>query len=310
MIIPAYNVEPFLDRCLYSIGGQTIKEFEVILINDGSTDGTGRIIREFAKNHKNIRVIDQENKGAAAARNEAIKIAKGDYLAFVDSDDFVSPDFLQCLYTTAVNTGAEITCCSFYHDFLQTAKKKEDIFMIPSGVYPSKKMLSLLIKDFRMHHYLWNKLWKKSLFLKNGIHIPDMCFEDIIVSTELFYRAKKIAVIKQPNYYYTRRQESLVGSINVKKFNDYIRSLAFIRCFLEKKGIYKTYHLSFTLYTLRTLLTCMKLLYQLKKGDPKRSIAKDLKDTVGTITYCLSKRFVYFDDVTAFRGTIEENTQS
>ena len=108
VIIPAYNVAPLLERCYQSIQTQTYKDFEVILIDDGSTDQTPEICEELAKNNANTRVVHQKNSGVSAARNKGIEIASGDYLCFIDSDDYVEPEYLQSLYHAIESADAHV----------------------------------------------------------------------------------------------------------------------------------------------------------------------------------------------------------
>ena len=113
LIVPVYNVEKYLKRALTSVENQTFKNFEVIIVNDGSTDGSLEIISEFVDRNKNFTLINQENKGLGEARNVGIRHAKGRYVAFLDSDDFLEPEYLEKLYLSAIKTCADIVCCNF-----------------------------------------------------------------------------------------------------------------------------------------------------------------------------------------------------
>ena len=113
LIIPVYNVEKYLRRTLESVENQTFKNFEVIIVNDGSTDGSLEIIQEFVNKHDNFILVDQENSGVGMARNAGIKVSRGIYIAFLDSDDFLEPNYLKKLYFAAIKTGSDIVCCNF-----------------------------------------------------------------------------------------------------------------------------------------------------------------------------------------------------
>ena len=111
VIIPVYNAERYLRECLTSLVNQTFRAYEIIAVNDGSTDGSLAILRHFQKDWPQLRVIDQENGGVSAARNVGMAAARGEYLGFMDADDTVAPNYLERLYRTCVVTGAEVSCC-------------------------------------------------------------------------------------------------------------------------------------------------------------------------------------------------------
>ena len=305
VIVPVYNEEKFIRNCLNSIVNQTMKDFEVIIVNDGSTDFSSNIIEEFKKENSNFIIINQENLGVAEARNQALKYARGDDLAFVDSDDHIEPEFLEKLYLTALSTNADIVCCGFSTYLPEKDKKIRKPFCFKTGVYSNKKMLNSLIKDIRMHFYMWNKLWKKDLFIKNNISFPDMYFEDIPVVMSLFYFANKIAVINKEYYNYTKSDYSIVNNIDEEKLNDYIRSFACMRNFLEKNKDYNNYKLSYLLYGYRTMLINLKLIYKIcaQKKDIK-GLFKKIRSLNSKVIYCMKDEFACFDNISEFPDSI------
>ena len=113
LIIPVYNVEDYLEKALLSVQNQTFRDFEAIIVDDGSTDKSLEIIKKFCEKNSNFIFLTQKNKGPAAARNYGISVCKGDYIAFMDSDDYIEPEFLEMLYKTAIENDADITCCNF-----------------------------------------------------------------------------------------------------------------------------------------------------------------------------------------------------
>ena len=112
VVIPVYNTESYIADCLASIHGQTCRDFEAIIVDDGSTDGSAGIAKEFARDDSRFRIVSQENKGLSEARNAGIDVAQGDWITFVDSDDMLAPNFLQALLDAARSTGADIVCCA------------------------------------------------------------------------------------------------------------------------------------------------------------------------------------------------------
>lgn len=260
IIIPVYNNEDFLSQTFDSLLSQTMQDFEVIIVNDGSTDNSLSIINDFCDKFPNSKCINKPNGGVSSARNEGLKHAKGDYISFVDGDDFVKPDFLKNMYDEAIRTDADVVCCNYSFYFMKSGRKLRSFPQLKAGVYSNERMLNCIIRDFHMHYYLWNKLWRRSLFTENDITFPLMCFEDIATSPRLFYHANKVAVISDNLYYYTKHEGSLVSFMNESKFNDYIRSIAIVRNFLQKNNDYKPYKLSLSLYGYRVIITSLKLL--------------------------------------------------
>ena len=113
LVMPVYNVEKYLKRALESVQTQTFKNFELIIVNDGSTDGSKAIAESFCEKNENFILINQENQGPSVARNTGLKVCKGDYIGFMDSDDYLEPEFLESLYTAATENDADIACCNF-----------------------------------------------------------------------------------------------------------------------------------------------------------------------------------------------------
>ena len=177
LIIPVYNVEKFLVKALESVKNQTFQDFEVIIVDDGSTDKSIAISEKYCNENPNFRLIKQENKGPGAARNAAIKISKGEYIAFMDSDDYLEPNFLECLYNAAIENDADIVCCNFN---MYYPDKKLKIYMpfnsLP-GVYSKTKALRKLILDMGIHYFVWNKLSRRKIFFENNLEFDEMYFE-------------------------------------------------------------------------------------------------------------------------------------
>lgn len=251
IIIPVYNVEKYIEKALESVLAQTFTDYEVIMVNDGSTDGSLSILREYARNYENFHLIDQCNRGQGATRNVGINAATGEYIAFLDSDDFFASNFLEVLYNAAIENDADISSCnySFYYD--SGFKKIFMPFTAKTGVYSNKVALRKLILDTTFHFFLWNKLFKRELFTQNNIQFHDMYFEDVAACPQLFYYANKVAFVNKPLYYYRRHKNSIISTIDATKINDYIKAMGITRNFLEEKGVYETYKTAFKTYAFR-----------------------------------------------------------
>ena len=223
VIVPVYNVEKYVSRCLDSLINQTLKEIEIIIVDDGSTDDSAIICREYAKKYQNIVYIHQDNQGLSGARNTGIEKAKGKYIGFVDSDDFVEKDMFEFLYSMAEQFGTGIAACgyvAFYDDGTINECIKPNI----------RKMFSL---DEALDYYLLpgyfeiiacNKIFKRELF--PDIRFPiGKVYEDIPTIYKLIDRAGELYFDSTPKYFYYRRDGSLSQSglnSNVPKLIDIV----------------------------------------------------------------------------------------
>ena len=251
LIVPVYNVEKYLKRALTSVENQTFKNFEVIIVNDGSTDGSLEIISEFIDRNKNFTLINQENKGLGEARNVGIRHAKGRYVAFLDSDDFLEPEYLEKLYLSAIKTCADIVCCNFYFYYESTKLRLWcPINSIP-GVYSGEKALKKMTSCIGTFAFAWNKLYRRALFINHRIEFRRMYFEDCATSPVLFFYAHTVTFINDVLYNYVMREGSILHTMNAQKINDFVKSMGIVRNFYEKKGIYKKYKRRFKGYAFR-----------------------------------------------------------
>ena len=250
LIIPVYNSELYLKKALDSVLNQTYKDFEIVAINDGSTDSSLNILEEYKSKFNKITIINQSNKGIGISRNVGIKAAKGEYISFLDSDDFISKDYLETLYKLISENDADISCCNFnfYSDHGVNFSMP---FSCKPGVYSSEEALKKLILDVNIHYFSWGKLYKRSLFINNDINFYDMYFEDVATCPKIFYFAKRIAITNKSMYYYRRHRSSILSTLNSTQINDLIISVGILRSFLESKKVYNKYKSSFKLYSFR-----------------------------------------------------------
>jgi len=267
VVIPVYNVEKYVGKCLSSLVDQTFTDFEIIAVNDGSRDSSLEILRSFERNYSFITVINQSNQGMSAARNAGIAIARGEYLCLIDSDDFVAPTFLEELYNACEETQSDIACCYYYFRFVEN----NFIFEYPfrtKGVFNQAQAMNKLLRDVQIQSLVWNKMYKRSLFTDYNIKFPSMCFEDMAVANQIFSHAKRVVVIDRPLYYYNQRPGSTLATINADKINDFIRAIAMVRSSLERTGTYEKYRKSYLALTRKTCACCY--LYVLKLHNEKK----------------------------------------
>lgn len=243
VIVPIYNVDMYLKRCIDSILNQIFTNIEIILVNDGSLDNSPQICDDYARHDSRIKVIHKENGGLSDARNAGIAVSTGRYLAFVDSDDYLDPSYLAVLYYAAERNNCEISYCNYaiYRQEKGTHKSINVRKPLP-GITTGKKIARLTIRDFRSRAYVWNKLYKRELFFnEDKIRFPKMYFEDTATTPRLMYHAKRVVVVDKCLYYYTKRKGSIVSHLDVKKMSDYINALGALRSFFEKHGCYKDF---------------------------------------------------------------------
>ncbi|WP_175629937.1 glycosyltransferase family 2 protein [Bacteroides acidifaciens] len=216
VIVPIYKVEKYLRRCVDSILSQTYKDLEVILVDDGSPDRCGEICDEYKKCDSRVRVVHKQNGGLSDARNAGLQIATGEYVAFVDSDDWVAKDYLEKLYLALINTGSDICEC----EIIRTTGNVEFCECENTTIcYHTQEALGLLIQDKVFHQYVWNKLYKRNC-------ISDIYFEkgrtneDEFWTYQVFGRAKHITKLGIALYFYFQRKSSIMGvGYNIKRLD-------------------------------------------------------------------------------------------
>lgn len=212
IIVPVYKVEPYLRQCVDSILNQTYRNIEVLLIDDGSPDKCGEICDEYARKDNRVRVFHTENQGLSAARNIGISEAKGKYIGFVDSDDWIEPDMYEVLLKRMQETGADISECAVRTGFNVLNAQQQTVFK-------NQEILVALI-DQRIANCVWNKLYQKGLF--DGIAFPEGCnYEDVSRMHYIMGRAQRVVEIPIPKYHYQKRKESITKVYTAHNLIDY-----------------------------------------------------------------------------------------
>ncbi len=207
IIITVYNVDTFLDQCLKSITNQTYRNLEIILINDGSTDRSGKICDIWAVKDPRIKVLHTTNQGVAAARNCGIHIANGDYIGFADADDWAEPDMFEKLAGSLEQYNADIAICGFEEKWPDYS-----VFKVSESFrcYTKEEALRELILDRNMQNYAWNKLFRRKC-VPNAPFPPLKRMSDLGGMHNFFRKADKIVEINRVLYHYIRRNNSVVG---------------------------------------------------------------------------------------------------
>ena len=204
VILPVYNVEEYLCKCVDSVLAQTYRNLEVILVDDGSMDNSSKLCEEYAKKDNRIKVIHQKNGGLSAARNTGIKIAKGKYIAFLDADDELRNDFLQKMFDAIVKKDADVVNCAFYVVY-GTRNKKVTYPFRRNATLCGKAILRSFYMDACIRGFMWSKMYRKEILCSLPrvlLASPKDMFEDQALNGTLLAKCNKIVLLRKPLYYY------------------------------------------------------------------------------------------------------------
>ena len=237
IIVPVYNVEKYLRQCLDSLANQTVEDYEIIVVNDGSPDGSQAIIDEFAAGCPHlVRAFYKENGGLSDARNYGLDRAEGEYIAFVDSDDYVTADMYRAMLECAAQKDADVVTCMFMsvlndgrYDYRQPSVPME------AGCSIAQRPEQLLL----VKSLACNKIFRRSLFERSGIRFPvGQYFEDSAVVYNLLAYANRVEYLPTPYYFYRRERPGAITTQNSEKIFDIFKSCDSFRCFYEQQENY------------------------------------------------------------------------
>ncbi len=211
VIVPVYNVEKFIDKCLNSIVNQTLKEIEIIVVNDGSPDNSQKIIDKYVKKYpEKVQSFIKENGGQGSARNLGIEKAKGEYISFVDSDDFVEKDMYKKLYNKAKENNYDIVVCGNYNVSEDYQNKNIDAFI--------NNYNTDLENIFFGKMAVWNKIYKRDILIKNKLEFKEkVWYEDLAFTLKAIMNSNTFAFIDEPLYDYLIREGSTMNNSNVQR---------------------------------------------------------------------------------------------
>lgn len=245
IIVPVYNVEKYLSRCMDSLINQTFKEIEIIAVNDGSTDNSLEILHRYVKNDKRIRNINCENMGVSNARNVGVRESRGDFIVFIDSDDWIDNDMIEVMYENIDVENLDLVICTYIREFGDYSKEK--ILDFPEeSIYKEHEVKSELLRrligpigieiskpeNLDALGTVWGKIYKSSVLKDNGIEFIDLKIigsgEDVLFNINVFNNVKKAKFLNRPMYHYWRNN---VGSITSR----------YIENFIYKRKVYFNY---------------------------------------------------------------------
>ena len=292
IIVPVYNVEPYIRRCIESITEQKeFDSFEVIIINDGTRDGSIERIRDIVLKHPNIHLVHQENRGLSEARNTGIRLAKGEFISFIDSDDWIEPDMISSMYQAAVETKSEIAVCNIRVVFETNEKLLRGIkhgFKNNSTI-SSKQAVNYFFEHKRLNGQVCNKIYKTELFKTHPILFPKgKSYEDTSTCFALFWYSTNVVFLDGYFYNYLQRKGSITKKADLNFWHK-VENVYLIEDFLIHNGVYKRYSQKF-LSLLITNLFSVYVHLEKHKNDGNYNVLKqklngelrkfDLKRTV------------------------------
>ena len=235
VIVPVYNAERYLERCVNSIFAQTFTDYELILVDDGSTDDSGKMCDDYAKSNPQVRVIHQTNQGVSAARQKGLDAASGQYVIFADPDDWVEPTMLEELQEAAINNDADVVLCDFWINNSEVTGDRK--YQNPRALSSDSVLRQLISRE--LHGFTWNKLYRSSCLRKYHVTFPqgiNYC-EDLWFNCKLFLNQNvKVGYLKKAFYHYDYYSNSsgLSRKLTARSVKDYLSFVEFIHDELQE----------------------------------------------------------------------------
>ncbi len=298
IILPVYNVESYLRQCLDSIIMQTLEDIEIICVNDGSTDNSLEILQEYKNKDSRIKIINQENRGQGVARNIALENITGDYIGFVDPDDYISPNMYKTLYETAIKHNCDIVEESFYikneiRNYLKKRKNKLNL--------PKNKIFNYKVKKnyvFSPNLAIWNKLYKTSFIKENDIKFFETKKgEDVIFTIKSRVLASKIVYIDNADYYYRIKKDNIPKSYKntspIDELNRQIKFLDKIKNALIEDKIYELIKDDFENYSIQKL----KEKYKILQIKDQKIFEQALKNVISENLFKRFKKEIFLKNI-------------
>lgn len=280
IIVPVYQVEKYIRQCVDSILAQTFTDFELILVDDGSKDKSGQICDEYARMDKRVKVIHKENGGLSDARNKGMDQASGNYFMFVDSDDYIAPTMIECLYKSILNENADIAACNYLYYFENDRKKnfatniKSEVLSGAEIFYNRKNE-----RNYGIWTVAWNKLYKREVFGNIRFRLGKY-HEDEFWANDIYQMDITVIMIPECLYYYRQRDNSIMGKKSIA------RNLDILEAFQERIYIYlkdteytgQAYKV--LVYSLEYLMESKKLIQNRDEKNKYVQAEKNTKDII------------------------------
>lgn len=236
VIIPVYNAEQYIDKCIESVINQTLQEIEIILINDGSTDKSKEKCEKWINERKNIQLINKKNGGQGEARNIGLEYAKGNCIFFLDADDYLPKNSLEILYSNITKNNADVVCGTSVSVFKNKEQKKNEMLSNKEQLIISGKQFIQKTKYKGVEPMVWLYMYKQEFLKKHSLKFPiGLYHEDCEFTLKVYYYAEKISFINDVTYYQFISDNSTMRSKNIKKSKDAIQIAKNIEQFIEEE---------------------------------------------------------------------------
>jgi len=260
VLVPVLDVAGLLPRCLDSLLAQTHRPLEIIVVNDGSADASSDVIERYAARHPEVRAIHQEHRGLGPARNAALAVAEGEYVAMVDADDWVEPGFLADTVRLARRTRADVVVTSFWFNALGVSLRFP--FAARERTLTGLGAAELSLDLARFPAFAWNKLYRRDLFLPGEDPFPNIFYEDLATTPRLLARATTVAQTRRAYYHYCLRSDSITGDFGPRNVFAFAASLTILRTELQQLGLWDDWYPAYRklLRDARVLMTIQVLL--------------------------------------------------
>ena len=260
VLVPVLDVAGLLPRCLDSLLAQTHRPLEIIVVNDGSADASSDVIEHYAARHAEVRVIHQEHRGVGPARNAALAVAGGEYVAMVDADDWAEPGFVADTVRIAGETGADVVVTSFWFNALGVSLRFP--FAARERTLAGLEAAKLSLDLARFPAFAWNKLYRRDLFLPGEAPFPNIFYEDLATTPRLLARATTVAQTRRAYYHYCLRSDSITGDFGPRNVFAFAASLAILRTELRQLGLWDAWYPAYRklLRDARVMMTIQVLL--------------------------------------------------
>lgn len=308
IIVPIFNVQDYVSECIESLLAQTYQNIEIILVDDGATDDCPTICDRYAEEYKSVFVIHKKNGGLSDARNVGLRSAKGEYVLFIDSDDYIDKQMVEILYIAAENNNAAISACEYRKIYDKPIIEKGDVDATTSVVSGKELIKALYSGNYSNVGFVaWNKLYKKSLFIDNDIEYPyGRVYEDTFITYKLLYNAAYVAIVNYPLYNYRIRVGSIMKSnYNLKKCRDWFDGDRSAVVFFENRSETELFDIALNAF-FRSQILLYKDLMKSNQYDCMQQLMADYKEAyaiyskkmnVGILKKMIYKMFIYCPNV-------------
>ena len=311
IIVPIYNVEQYLERCIRSLQRQTLREIEIILVDDGSPDGSPAICDRYAAEDPRIRVIHKENGGVSAARNDGLAAASGEWVIFCDSDDWMEPDALRILYETGMREGVDVVVADIHR--IKGSELIYNKFFSKEFVYTDengRKELDDLVRADIFQNYCplppdtdtigyggpWNKGVRRAFLLEHGITFDESLgglFDDILYTAYVYANMKSIAYVQKPVYNYVVVSTSITKSYKANSLEISEKIFAAFEAFIAEYGADGKWDRAYDALVVRRLEECMRLyFFNLQNEKSRGEIRREVKETLKKEPYASAVKHV------------------